>query len=224
VQCAGISPHGSLGAFGGANGTSYSVSLQLPGFRLDQFTTGGAIPIFTHATRASPHASVLIQGNAAGASATMAVPGMATVKVAAHVAKPPNQSMLEVRPPTLLAVPISIGRSGAQTGYFYILTFAHYITVDFYGWTQGTHVFTGLTSKLAAVDTPTVSAMGSYHLVNGNGTVTLVAPTKISIDGALAQRRLASFTRLTFAFPEPSALLLAAGAGALLLSGRRRRS
>jgi hypothetical protein len=70
-----------------------------------------------------------------------------------------------------------------------------------------------------------VIAAGSFNLnAQGGGTVTLVSPSKISIDGALAQRRTASFTALVMTFvPEPGTLLLLGGAAlALALGGRRR--
>jgi hypothetical protein len=67
--------------------------------------------------------------------------------------------------------------------------------------------------------------MGSFNLTPlGGGTVTLVAPSKISIDGPFAQRRTANFTTLSLSFvPEPGTLLLSAAGGvALVLLGRRR--
>jgi hypothetical protein len=63
----------------------------------------------------------------------------------------------------------------------------------------------GLTSKYAPLPTPSVVAMGSIVSAGGLRTVTLVAPSKISIDGPLSQRRTASFTTLRLTFlPEPS--------------------
>ena len=116
-----------------------------------------------------------------------------------------------------------------ETGYFYVLGNTHYITVDFYAWTPHTLTFTGLTSKFVALETPTVVAMGSVNLdAAGNGTVTIVSPSKISIDGPLAQRRTAGFTSLTMTYgpgvPEPSTLLLlGAGVIGLVLVGGRKR-
>jgi hypothetical protein len=65
----------------------------------------------------------------------------------------------------------------------------------------------------------------------GVQSITLVAPSRVSIDSPLRQRRTASFTKLTLNYevdlgppvPEPSALVLLA-AGALLLGFGRRRS
>ena len=68
--------------------------------------------------------------------------------------------------------------------------------------------------------------MGSFNLTaHGGGTVTLVSPTKISIDGRLAQRRTVSVTSLKLHFvPEPASLpLIGAGAAALLLRARLGR-
>jgi PEP-CTERM motif len=128
---------------------------------------------------------------------------------------------------SLLKVPLSIGKAGTFTNYFIVIGVLHYITVDFYAWTPGTSTFTGLTSKYLPLMTPTVVAMGSFGLTGGGGgTVTLVSPSKISIDGSLAQRRTASFTSLKLTYiPEPGTLLLlgAGAAGLVLLSSRRRR-
>lgn len=77
---------------------------------------------------------------------------------------------------------------------------------------------TGLTSMFTPI--PDVVAMGSFALTGmGGGTLTLVAPSKVSIDGGLAQRRTLSFVTLRLSFvPEPGSLvLLAAAAGGLAL-------
>jgi hypothetical protein len=74
--------------------------------------------------------------------------------------------------------------------------------------------------------------MGSFNLTAGGaGTVTLESPSRVDIDGSLAQRRTASFTSLVMSFsgcsgvPEPGTLLLlGAGAAGLLLVGSRKRS
>jgi hypothetical protein len=76
---------------------------------------------------------------------------------------------------------------------------------------------------------PNVVAMGSFNLNGaGGGTVTLVSPSKILIDGPAAQRRTAGFTTLKLSFvgsvvPEPSTLLLlGAGVVGLVLVGSRK--
>jgi PEP-CTERM motif len=55
--------------------------------------------------------------------------------------------------------------------------------------------------------------------------VTLVSPSKVDIDGNLAKRRTAGFTKLVMSFvPEPGTLLLlGAGALGLVLMGSRKR-
>jgi hypothetical protein len=214
-------PATGLNATGVATPTDYSVSLTMGAFSLNQFTTGGAININTAATF-GPGGQV-ISGTAAAAAATMGIAGNVTVKVAAHVGKGANASQLAVGATTLVLVPLSAGKAGTFNGFFYVLGSAHYITVDFYAWTPNTLTFMGLTTKGAAL--PDVTAAGSFGLTaGGGGTVTLVAPSKISIDGPLAQRRTASFTTLKLSYaPEPSTLLLlGAGVMGLALVGSRK--
>jgi hypothetical protein len=213
------------GPTGTATATSYSVSLTVPLFEIKQFTTGGAINIYTHATLAGGAA---ISGTDSAAAATMGVLGQVTVNVAAHQGlKSPTPSALKKAPTTLVKVPLSVGVAGTTTGYFYVLQNLHYITVDFYAWTPHTLTFTGLTSKYAPLPTPTVVAMGDVVTMGGVITqVILVSPSMISIDGPLAQRRTASFTTLTLTYaPEPGALLLlGAGVAGLVLLGSRKPS
>jgi hypothetical protein len=216
----GLSPTGT------ASATSYSVSLTLPAINIKHFTTGGALNIVTKALISGGQT---ITGTSAAAAANMGIPGMVTVKAAAHIGKGANASMLTSITPmganTLVLVPLSVGKAGTFTGSFYVLGSLHYITVDFYAWTPGTQTFMGLTSK--GVPLPDVTAQGSFNLNGaGGGTVTLVSPSKISIDGPLAQRRTAGFTtlKLTYAAPEPSTLLLlGAGVAGLVLIGSRKR-
>jgi hypothetical protein len=96
------------------------------------------------------------------------------------------------------------------------------VTVDFYGWSPGMQTFTGLTSMNATL--PDAMVTGSFNLTAmGAGSVLLVSPTRVAIDGALGQRRGVFFTTLQLQFvPEPGALLLlGAGGLAWLLVARR---
>ena len=213
----------TLGATGSATSTSYNVSLTMPLFSIEQFTTGGAVPIYTKASIVGPGA---LQGTAGMATGVTNVGGMVTVKLAAHVMG--SGYAAGGAGSTLVKLPLSAGKAGTAYQYFKVLTNPHYLTVDFYAWTPGTKTFAGLTSKYAPLADPTVVAMGSFNLTaNGGGTVTLVAPSKISIDGMLAQRRTASFTtlKLTYAptVPEPATLLLlGAGMLGLAIVGNRK--
>jgi len=221
-------PGAGLGATGTATGGNYSASLTVGLFAISQFTTGGAIPIGTMVTMMGGQ---VVNGMASSAGATQGVAGGVTVRVAAlnkaATKLVSNHSKLSMYT-TLVKVPLAVGKAGTFTDYFYVLTNLHYITVDFYAWTPHTLAFTGLTTKKAAL--PNVTAKGSFALTPmDGGVVTLVSPSKISIDGILAQRRTASFTTLKLTYaptaPEPSTLLLlGAGVVGLALVGSRKRS
>ncbi len=220
-----------LGATGSSTGSAIAVSLSYPAFSIQFFVPKdpitGVLDLHIKLTQGGPQAITATPSMAKG---TPGIPGTVIVMTAAHVGKGANQSMYNVGINTLVAVPASIGKAGVFTGYFTVLGAPHTITVDFFAWTPHTQTFTGLTNK--GVAAPNVVAMGSFNLTaSGGGTVTLVSPSKVSINGALAQRRNASFTSLIMSFsggthaPEPGTLLLlGAGAAGLLLVGSRKRS
>src|SRR4030095_17259336 len=99
-----------------------------------------------------------------------------------------NESMFNSAVDILFAVPIDVGAATHFVGTFTDSGVTNKITIDFFAWTPGMATFTGLTTKGVAL--PTVMAVGSFNLTGGGaGSVTLVSPSKISIDGALMQRR-----------------------------------
>jgi hypothetical protein len=214
-----------IGAAGtGSTSTSIGVvTLSYPFFSTNFFvpkTPNGTLDLAIHVTQGGPQSITATPG---GANGNPGVPGTVVVMTALHIGMGLNQSMFKVGVNTLVQVPLSAGKAGQFTGTFTVVGALHTITVDFYAWTPGTLTFTGLTTKGAAL--PTVVAAGSFNLnANGGGTVTLVSPSKISIDGALAQRRTAGFTALVLNFiPEPGTLLLlGAGALGLVLMGSRK--
>jgi hypothetical protein len=172
---------------------SIAVNLSYPFFSTTAFARGTQIDLAQQITFGGPQA---ITATANMANGTPGIPGTVIVMSAIHV--------------------------GVFTNTFLVTGALHGLTVDFYAWTPGPFAFTGLTSKGQPL--PNVTAAGSFNLTEyGGGTVTLVSPSKVSIDGSLAQRRTASFTKLVLSFvPEPSTLLLLGGSAlALVLAGRR---
>jgi len=217
---------------GTSTGTSLGVALSYPAFAIKKFnpkTANGVLNLATSVNQGGPQ-NLTAQPSMI-ATVDQGVKGLVVVRTAAHNSAGVNQSTFMTGINTLVKVPVSIGVKGIFTGNFIVLGEKHFITVDFFAWTPHTQIFgtgtmsgTELTSK--GVHLPTVSAMGSFALTaNGGGTVTLVSPTKISIDCSLAQRRTAGFTSLKMFFvPEPGTLLLlGAGALGLVLVGSRKR-
>ena len=198
---------GQLGAEGMAGAASVAVALSYPHFETSFFapkTANGVIDLQVRITQGGPQlivwprtaSTALTSGAPPGAG----VPGSVVVRTARHEAMGVNQSMIKVGNVTLLKLPLSHGRGGRFTNTFTILGAFHLITLDFHAWTPGTLVFDGLTSAGASL--PNVTAAGTWMSggPDGGATVTLVAPTKISVDGALVQRRTASFTSLQLSF------------------------
>jgi hypothetical protein len=216
---------GQIGITGaGSTGGSMSAALSYPAFATKFFipkTANGVLDLAISITQGGPQA---LTAGPSMAGATMGVMGTVNVRTANHNTKGVNQSTFMTGINTLVMVPVSVGVGGQFTGSFIVLGINHFITVDFYAWTPHTAVFAGLTTKFAPL--PTVTAAGSWNLTAmGGGTVTLVSPSKISIDCGLAQRRTAAFTELKMFFvPEPGTLLLiGAGALGLVLVGSRKK-
>lgn len=200
-------PEVGLVASGWSTPTSFDISLTMPAFQMQAFTTGGVIPIGTMATLLS--GSQNITGNLASVAATMAIEGTVALGAPLHI---PVSMWSQPVGNTLARIPLRFGEAGVYTASF-TLSSVHYVTVDFYAWTHGTRTFTGLTSDGHPL--PAVVAMGSLRLASDHvGELTLVAPSRISVDGPLLQRRTASFASLHMVFvPEPGALLLIGSAG-----------
>jgi len=156
------------------------------------------------------------------ASATQGVPGTLVVMTAGHLGMGVNASMYISLPGIVVRLPIVHGRSGYYSATENTLRGVPFSAfLDFYAWTPRTLTFTGLTSDFAPL--PDVVAMGSFALSpQGGGSVTLVSPARLWIEGSSLQRRTVSVTTLRLSFvPEPAALLLVAGAAAaLVLRGR----
>jgi hypothetical protein len=216
---------GQLGAAGTSTSSSIAINLSYPFFTTNFFvpkTPNGTLDLAIKITQGGPQAITATAGMANG---TPGIPGTVVVMTAAHVAMGANQSMFMVGVNTLVQVPLSAGKAGNFTGTFTVVGALHTITVEFYAWTPGSAMFVGLTTKGVAL--PNVTAQGSFMLTaGGGGTVTLVSPSKVDIDGSLAQRRTAAFTTLALSFiPEPGGLLLLVG-GALglgVMGSLRRR-
>lgn len=223
--------------------TSISVSLSYP-----QLTVSGFVPKtsmfpisrYVRVTQGGGPQHITATAGMVGASGS--IPGAVLVKTAVHPTMGVDASMHQIGINTLLQVPLNMGRSSQfLDSYLVIFGNYHQLTVDFYGWTLGTQTFTGLTSRGEAL--PDVIAMGSWdlspvnplhHVFGGAGTVTLVSPARITIDGPLS-RRTVSLTTLKLSFvsdgpydtipvPEPGALLLvgASAAALALLYGKTR--
>jgi len=227
-----------LGAAGSSTASSVAVSLSYPAFSTSLFvskTPNGLLDLHVFVSQGGPQAITATAGMAIGAPG---VPGTVIVMTAPHAVMGANQSIFMVGVNTIVKVPLRVGQAGAeplgslfespsspQSPYFTILGAIHVGTVSFFAWTAGSLMFSGLTSLGSPL--PNVTAVGSFNLTpwNGGGMVTLVSPSKVSIDGPLAQRRTVSFTKLVMNFvPEPGTLLLLGAAGLALWLRSQRAS
>ena len=208
-----------LDATGSSTSTSIAVDLFYP-----QFSTAIFVPK-TSMFAVSLHVK-LTQGGPLGITATPSmaavaygdVDGTVIVMTAIHLPMGVNQSMFNAGINTLVRIPLSHGGARQFTSSFLVLGTYQHLTVDFFDWTPGTQTFTGLTSMGVAL--PDVVAMGSFMQTTYRGTVTLVSPTRVSINGSIFQSRSISLTTLKLSFvPEPGTLLLL-GAAAWVLALR----
>jgi len=215
---------GQIGITGSSTSTSIIANMSYPFFSTTLFVpkdpNTGVIDLAIQATQGGPQQITATPSMALG---TPGIQGEVLVMSAIHVGKGVNQSMFMVSSVTFLRVPLSHGAAGQFTSTFLVFPgIVHTMTLDLVGWTPHTVVFTGLTSDYQPL--PDVTAMGSFALTSmGGGTVTLVSPSKLSIDGPVAQRRTVAVTTLVLSFvPEPGTLLLLGAASLALVSGARR--
>lgn len=183
---------------GTSTATSLSVSLGVPAFVTSFPVT--APPLVSPSVTLNLSGTQMLTATAGMGGATMGLPGAVTSRIPAT---------------PILRIPLAVGAAGVST---FTATYAfginHYITVAHYAWTPGAVTLTGLTHNLAAL--PDVVTAGSFMLdSSGAGTVTLVAPTRFTVQSSLPYRSNVALTRLTLHFvPEPGAwLLLLAAAG-----------
>jgi hypothetical protein len=207
-----ICPTAGLQATGASTGAAYNVSLTMPLFQMQAFTTGGLLNFGTLVTLSGAQD---IAGNASSATATPGIAGNVVVDGALHTMGSMWSQLFGV---SLVRYPLRVG-IGAES----IQDWRYYSRFDFYAWTPGTVSITGLYS--GGLAQPDLVAMGSFDLTAGGaGTVTLVAPTKVFVLNPPLSYRIANLATLKLTFvPEPSALLLL-GASALALLRFVRRN
>jgi hypothetical protein len=211
---------GQLGASGTSTNSSITVSLSYPAVATTAFMPG--YPGYDFAVQVAQGGAQAITATPSMGAGTPGIPGTVAVMTAIHLGMGVNQSMFLIATQTLVQIPLSHGNAGQFVNTFFYGGIPHNITVDFHAWTPGTLAFSGLTSLGQPL--PNVTTMGSFSLTaQGGGMVTLISPSKISIDGPASQRRTVGVTRLMLSFvPEPGSLLLLAGAALALASAGRR--
>ena len=215
--------HAQLGATGTSTATSIAVNLSYPAFASTLFVPKTASGVLSLAVQVTQGGAQAITATPSMGNGSPGIPGNLQIVTATHAGMGVNQSVVNVGN-VLLQVPLNVGQAGLFTSTFVISGINHFATVSFYAWTPHTLVFTGLSSAYQPL--PDLTAMGSFNLTSmGGGTVTLVSPAKISVDGLISQRRTVTLATLQLSFvPEPGTLLLLGAAGVALAVGGRRRS
>jgi hypothetical protein len=187
------------------SGTSTSLAVEIDYFPMSTIigvpkTPNGPLDLGIQLTQGGAQIINATPGNAV---ATMGITGRQVVAggLPIHLVKGIDQSMFRLGATTIVSIPVNVGVAGRLTNTFNAVGVNHTLTVNFYSWTPGSIKFTGLTSKGAPLSD--VTAAGSWDWQGEAGMVNLVSPTKIDIDGPLAQRRTAAFTSLKLWFSEP---------------------
>lgn len=185
------------------SGTSTSIAVGVDYFTTSAIlgiakTPNGAVDL---GIRVEQGGTQVIHATSKAASADGKIAGSQVVAAGLpiHVAKGVNQSKFRLGHVTIVSIPISVGKAGRLTNTFDAVGVNHTLTVSFLSWTPESIRFSGLTSMSEPL--PDVTAKGSWSWQgNETGMVNLVAPTKIHVDGNLAQRRTATFTSLKLWF------------------------
>jgi hypothetical protein len=209
-----------LNAEGISTGTSISLTLTYPATTTFCSWSKSVCTALDVGIQISQGGVQAIVATAASARADTGVLGSVIVAggLPLHIGMGVDQSMFKLGASTLIRYPQNVGVAGLVTNTFSAVGVVHALRVDHFPWTPRSRLFRSLTSggqpcapryvsacpaedRCGDLDVPTLTAQGSFDLTpDGGGMVSLVAPTKITVDGDLMQRRTASFATLRLSF------------------------